>query len=84
MKKCFFILALALTCLLAGCGTVPVLNFYEPFKVTNNPIGSKVGEAEDSEGGILQAARNGGITKIATVDIRHRSDGTVTVIVSGE
>jgi hypothetical protein len=84
MKRLFILSTALLTLLLTGCGTMPVLSYYEPFKVTNNPIGSKVGEVEDSDGGILQAAQNGGITRIATVDIRHRSDGTVTIIVSGE
>jgi hypothetical protein len=72
---------------MASCASAPVTNYYAPFGVTNNAVGTKVGEALDSEGGILQAAQNGGITKIATVDIRHRQDGMVytrTIIVSGE
>ena len=71
----------------ASCISQPPETYYEPFGVTNNPIGSKVGEALDSEGGLLQAAQNGGITLIATVDIRHRVERKVytkTFIVSGE
>ncbi|MDR2371442.1 MAG: TRL-like family protein [Treponema sp.] len=80
MKRVFLVLAAA--GLLASCVT-STPDFYSPIAVTNNPIGTKVGEAKTSEGGILQAAQNGGITKIATVDVRYSKDGT-TVIVSGE
>jgi hypothetical protein len=80
MKKCLFILALALTCLLAGCAT----DFYQPLGVTNNPIGSKVGTALNTEGGILEAARRAGITRIATVDVKITNNAIITYIVSGE
>jgi hypothetical protein len=80
MKKFLLFAASAVLFLsLAGCAT----QFYSPFAVTNNPIGSKVGEASYLEGGILQAAKNGGITRIATVDIKETTLG-VTFIVSGE
>lgn len=88
MRKVMLILGVLTLFAMASCMTPPDRNFYEPFGVTNNPIGTKVGEALDTEGGILQAAKNGGITKIATVDIRHRVDGrgvyTRTIVVSGE
>ena len=87
MRKIMFVLGCLTLLVMASCASAPPQNFYEPFGVTNNPIGSKVGEALDSEGGILQAAQNGGITNIATVDIRHRVDRgvyTKTIIVSGE
>ena len=87
MKKVMFVLGVLVLFAMASCAAAPTVNYYEPFGVTNNPIGSKVGEALDSEGGILQAALNGGITKIATVDIRYRTVGsirTVAFIVSGE
>lgn len=86
MRKIMFVLGCLALFAMVSCAT-QVQNYYEPFGVTNNPIGSKVGESLDSEGGILQAAQNGGITKIATVDIRHRFVGRVytrTFIVSGE
>ena len=87
MRKIMFVLGCLAMFAMASCMSAPPQNYYEPFGVTNNPIGSKVGEALDSEGGILQAAKNGGISKIATVDIRHRVDRgvyTKTIIVSGE
>jgi len=87
MRKIMFVLGVLALIVMASCAVAPPVNFYEPFGVTNNPIGSKVGEALDSEGGILQAAQNGGITRIATVDIKHRTEGfvkTVTFVVSGE
>ena len=87
MKKVIFVLGALILLGFASCATQPPQNYFEPFGVTNNPVGSKVGEALDSQGGILQAAQNGGITYIATVDIRHRLDRgvyTKTIIVSGE
>jgi len=86
MRKIVFILVCLAFFILAGCVT-PVQNYYEPFGATNNPVGSKVGEALDSEGGILQAALNGGITRISTVDIKYtlyRGVYTRTFVVSGE
>ena len=89
MRKSMLILGVLALFAIAGCMTPPPMNYYEPFGVTNNPIGSKVGESLDSEGGILQAALNGGITHIATVDIKYSYDykrgiSTITYIVSGE
>jgi hypothetical protein len=87
MRKIMFVLGCLALLVMASCVSPPAQNYYDPFGVTNNPVGSKVGEALDSEGGILQAAQNGGITKIATVDIRYRVDNfvhTKTIIVSGE
>jgi len=87
MRKIMFVLGCLALLAMASCASPPPQNYFEPFAATNNPIGSKVGEALDSEGGILQAAQNGGITKIATVDIRHRRDRGVytrAIIVSGE
>jgi len=87
MKKVMFVMACLALFAMASCAVTPPTNYFEPFGVTNNPIGSKVGEALDSEGGILQAAQNGGITHISTVDIRHRVERgvyTKTFIVTGE
>jgi hypothetical protein len=39
--------------------------------VTENPIGAKIGQVNRLEGGILEAARNGGIYKISTVSIQN-------------
>jgi len=51
-----------------------------PVSATSNPVGSKVGTAKasgffgiiymDADASIKQAAKNGGITKISTVDMK--------------
>ncbi|MDR0443652.1 MAG: TRL-like family protein [Treponema sp.] len=79
MKKIIFVLGCLALFAFASCTSAPPQNYFEPFGVTTNPVGSKVGEASDSEGGILQAAQNGGITRIATVDIRHRLETVMGV-----
>ncbi|MCL2270955.1 MAG: TRL-like family protein [Treponema sp.] len=87
MKRFLVVLGCFVLFAAVSCAATPPQNYYEPFGVTNNPIGSKVGEALDSEGGILQAAQNGGITHISTVDIRHRVHNgkyTRTFVVTGE
>lgn len=68
-----------------------------PILVTDNPVGSKVGEASykvilgfrplNADAGIATAAKNGGINKVATVDIKVRGGlftQTVTTYVTGE
>jgi len=52
-----------------------------PVNATSNPVGSKVGSATatgylgilffDADASIRTAAKNGGITKISTVDIKY-------------
>lgn len=83
--------------LLASCTMI------SPVTATNNPIGDKVGKSETncifylggiSSGivmnknyGIVEAAKNGGITKIATVDLETKSYiffTKNTLIVTGE
>ena len=68
-----------------------------PLLVTDNPVGQKVGESSytmflgfppfNGDAGIASAAKNGGISKIATVDRKIKS-GFLTVkvitIVTGE
>lgn len=86
------LLTLATTAMLASCSlTLPVA-------ATSNPVGSKVGTASGTgyfqvlffgaDASIQTAAKNAGITKISTVDIK-RSDilgivTTYTTIVTGE
>lgn len=51
-----------------------------PISATSNPVGSKIGTAKasgffgmiymDADASIKQAAKNGGITKISTVDMK--------------
>ena len=80
------------TALLAGCAlTLPV-------GATSNPVGSKVGRSVatgylgvlffDADASIQAAAKNGGITRISTVDLKKTSilDLIVTyeTIVTGE
>jgi outer membrane murein-binding lipoprotein Lpp len=94
MKKMLVLLAALAVFLIAGCKTV-----YTPLTVTTNPVGTKVGEAtanvgqfggKDRDYSIQTAAKNAGITKIATVDIRHKYSlipglvNTYTTIVTGE
>lgn len=69
-----------------------------PGMATANPVGNKVGEASakyilgfihfgKADMGIATAAKNGGITKVATVDYRIKGglfSTTYTTIVSGE
>lgn len=95
MKKIAFVLVCALAVmLLAACTTV------QPVAGASGVVGSKVGEAKQAflgafpfkgEGGIKAAAKNGGITKVGTVDIRIDFPASpaipyfiVTTVVSGE
>jgi hypothetical protein len=91
MKK-IVIGALALAVLLlAGCSSITV-----PYGATDNPVGSKTGEVTASflfgyvpTGGeftLSGAAANGGITKIATVEVRTDANPFIvkkTLIVTG-
>jgi hypothetical protein len=59
-------------------------------QVTGNPVGTKEGYvksspvAKDNDIGIAAAAKKGGITKIATVDIKYFASGKIAVTVTGE
>lgn len=74
-KLRLFVLALGMAALFSGCSVVM------PVTATSNPIGSKVGTAKatgylgylffDQDASIQTAAKNGGITEISTVDIKH-------------
>ena len=75
MKKIAFVLVCALAVMLiAACSTT------QPFDAgATGMVGSKMGEASQSfifnfplkgEGGVQMAAKNGGISKIGTVDLR--------------
>ena len=93
-KRAMIISGLMLIALtLTSCGT---LNF--PMAVTGNPLATKVGEAsgttylfifgDASNANIVQAAKNGHITKISTVDYKANNllnlVQTYTCIVTGE
>ena len=88
LRKAFglFIVMIAMGALLSSCAiTLPV-------NATSNPIGSKVGTAKatgylgylffDQDASIQTAAKNGGITKISTVDIKQTN--TLGIIVGYE
>ena len=76
IKKIKLIIAmLAVVAMMSSCAlTLPV-------NATSNPVGSKVGTAKatgylgvlffDADASIRTAAKNGGITKISTVDIKQ-------------
>jgi len=59
-------------------------------QVTGNPLGTKEGYiksspvAKDNDIGIAAAAKKGGITKIATVDVKYYASGKIAVKVTGE
>ena len=95
MKKGLLALAVLATAMfIASCSTV------RPVAGATGTVGSKTGEAKQAfifgwplkgEGGILQAAKNGGITKVGTVDLRTDWPASpaipymvITTVVSGE
>ncbi len=94
MKKIASVFIASVLLALTSCSSVT-----SPLAATGNPVGSKVGEAKVSllfgtislkknqDGGIAAAARNGGITRISTVDVKTRNwiiGVTRTTIVTGE
>ncbi|MCS6990000.1 MAG: TRL-like family protein [Chloroherpetonaceae bacterium] len=94
MKKNLALFASALFVAL----TLSACSITTPVAVSSNPVGPKVGKASGTvylgilafgvDVSIQKAAKNGGITKISTVDIQHDSIlglvDTYTVIVTGE
>ena len=84
--------SISLAALMSSCSiTLPV-------SATSNPVGNKVGQstgtvylqifAFDADASIRSAAKNGGITKISTVDFKHTNVlglvDSYTTIVTGE
>jgi hypothetical protein len=91
MKKAIFALVVLAVLLVAACST-----YVLPVEITDNPVGSKVGETTESflfgylylggSGGYADAAANGGVTKIATVEKRISTNPfmtKITTIVTG-
>lgn len=84
-----FVMVLVLS--LSGCFTIDA-----PVNATSNPVGSKVGEASGSlilgigtvDASIREAAANGGISEISTVDLEVQNILNVyqkiTTTVTGE
>lgn len=74
MKKLALSLFAAALLALSSCSIVI------PFTATSNPVGAKVGTAKatiiiglffDQDASIQTAAKNGGIKKISTVDVKY-------------
>ena len=92
MKKILFGSVIVLALVLASCATT------YPLTATSNPVGSKMGQASatyllnflplgSTDMGIYTAAKNGGITKISTVDRKVTPMFLITTystVVSGE
>jgi hypothetical protein len=91
-KRLLTLLALLfVVSMLAGCFTTPIA-------ATGNPIGSKTGSAScmyvlsvfplgDWDTGIFHAAKNGGISRISTVDVKTQNFyivSIVTTVVTGD
>jgi hypothetical protein len=82
----------------ASLTTLPSCSITLPVAATSNPIGSKVGQQSadiflgvlcfDGDASIKTAAKNGGISKVSTVDIKTFNVlgiyQKVTTIVTGE
>lgn len=74
MKHAFIMLACVL--LFVGCTTNTVVK-YRMVSVTDNPVGTKIGQVDQTQGGILEAAKNASITRISTV-AKQNTDKYVT------
>ena len=87
----FPILLAIVASIFSSCSTI------HPLNATSNQLGSKVGSSEatsvfgicfDGDASIRTAAKNGGITKISTVDVKRTNIlfivTTVRTIVTGE
>ncbi|MDR0601324.1 MAG: TRL-like family protein [Treponema sp.] len=90
MKKILFLTVLVVALVLVGCAST------SPWGVTDNSVGSKIGEATQTtwfwvfttgDAGIITAAQNGGVQKIGAVDIRLENYiifNTTTTVVAGD
>ena len=63
MRKVMFLVVLLAVFAMIGCTS------YAPLYISGAAF-SKVGEADDSQGGVITAARNGGISRVALVDVK--------------
>ena len=101
MKKFIFLFIIMIAAILATGCTTPAPSLIDlrtyPLSASENAVGSKTGEATSTvvlslygsgDAGIAAAAKAGGITKIATVDVKANGVGpiyiTYTTIVTGE
>jgi hypothetical protein len=74
MKAVLFALLCAM--LFLGCSTFTDIT-YKTLDVTENSVGTKIGQIDQTQGGILEAAKNAGITRISTVS-KQRTDTYTT------
>ncbi len=88
---------LSLVCA-ASCAVMSSCSFTWPVTATSNPVGAKMGTSQGfvllgflafgQDASILKAAKNGGITRISTVDMKVFNALNIftqyTTIVSGE
>ena len=104
MRKVLIVLSISSLLMLSGCavGTAPVVgtlftNVKAPITATNNPKGSKTGEAKCmsilgliavGDCSVEAAAKEGKINKVSTVDYKNKSIfgiyTEIKVIVTGE
>ncbi len=84
MKKRTLMILAAVPLLLSSC--VMTREHY----ATGNPIGTKVGTMKksrlkkDFQAGVAYAAKNGGISKIGSVDLKYYMSGKIAITVTGE
>ena len=84
MKKRTMMIMAAVSLLLSSC--VVSQQHY----ATGNPIGTKIGTMKktrlkkDFQAGIAYAAKNGGISKIGSVDLKYYMSGKIAITVTGE
>jgi hypothetical protein len=76
MKNVLFMLICVLLFAVMGCSTSTVVT-YKMLDVTENPVGTKIGQVDQTQGGILEAAKNGGIVRISTVSKQNTDKYTV-------
>jgi len=74
MKHLLFLLFCII--LFVGCSSTTVVT-YGTLAVTENAVGTKIGQIDQTQGGILEAAKNGSITRISTVS-KQNTDKYVT------
>ena len=76
MKYIFLTLICVFLFAVIGCTSTTTVT-YRTMAVTENPVGTKIGQVDQTKGGILEAAKNGGIIRISTVS-KQNTDTVVT------
>jgi hypothetical protein len=91
MKKLKSFAAICAVALLSSCSIIT------PLAATSHPVGKKIGTAKATiifgmcfggDASVMTAAKNGGITNISTVDVKHKNIlgivHSIETMVSGE